>query len=88
MTPAPKPNRGRWRDKFSSRKFILTCAIIAGVGVLLWFGKIGEASFTQIVIFVTGMYLGSNVSERLVEAKAQATVPVVSPPILPVKPIG
>jgi hypothetical protein len=83
----PNPHR-KWRQRFASRKFILTCAIIVGVGVLLWFGKIGPDNFERIVISVAGLYLAANVGEVVAERPARTATEIPTAPPLPVKPIA
>jgi hypothetical protein len=58
-------------QKYSSRKFILVVAVSIGVGVLLWFGKIGPDHFERILIWALGFYLTANVGEAYVQMTAK-----------------
>ena len=59
-------------SKLLSRKFLLAVAVLAAATGLLIAGKIDAAGYERIVIWVTGLYLGANVSEAAVEKAKKA----------------
>lgn len=57
---------------FLENRFVL-CIGCAGVcSGLLWFGKLGDSSYTTIIIATVGAYVAGGAVERVKEIKAQA----------------
>lgn len=50
-------------NKFLSRKFILTYSVLVTATILISVGLLSENNYVQLVIGVTGLYMGGNVGE-------------------------
>lgn len=60
---------------YGGRKFLLTCASAAVHVVLLWFGKMDQATYQTIFMGTVGFFLTANVVTHISEDRAKAQQP-------------
>lgn len=53
-------------NRLTSRKFILACASLLSVSLLMWFGKITDGVFATCIVATVGAYLTANVAQTKV----------------------
>jgi len=62
-------------DNKGGRKFTLTVLVLAGLFLLVAFGRIPTDDFRFLVMFIFGGYLGGNLGQRMIEKGFQSTPP-------------
>lgn len=51
--------------RLTSRKFLLACAALVSLDVLLWFGKIDGSLYITGLLATVGAYLTANVAQKV-----------------------
>lgn len=52
-------------ETFGGRRFLLTLGCGVACSVLLWFGKLTDASFTMIIMGTVGAYIAANTTQKI-----------------------
>lgn len=52
-------------ERFGGRRFILTCSMMIVASVLLWFGKIGDAIWRDVLVATVAVYVAGNTAQKV-----------------------
>ncbi|WP_332823129.1 hypothetical protein [Stutzerimonas kunmingensis] len=54
--------------RIGGRRFLLTVGCGVVTSLLLWFGKIGEATYATVILGTVGAYIAGNTYQKVSEA--------------------
>jgi hypothetical protein len=69
------PAAGRAASRYASRKFLLTAALLAASTVLLLYGRIDAATWSQTVTWALGLYMAGNTASWATDALRTRAAP-------------
>lgn len=58
-------------EKLGGRRFLLCVGTLAVSTVLLWYAKISDAIWRDVLIATVAVYVAGNVSQKAIERKAE-----------------
>ena len=59
-----------WINRMGGRTFLITLGCGIATSVLCWFGKIGEGTYSVVILGTVGAYIGANAVRGVQQDKA------------------